>query len=74
MILWTAAVVYDLALALLSGGLLTTVLNGDIVSEQAGALFQGYWQGFWGPAAQARAIVWGLPMTAFTMIAAYTRA
>ena len=68
MIGWTAAVMVSIAQGLMANEQLMQVLDGNVVSEQAGQVFEG----FWGQAAQARAIVWGIPMTVFALIAVIT--
>jgi hypothetical protein len=68
MIGWTAAVLLDISQGLMANEQLMQALDGNVVPEQAGQVFQG----FWGQAAQARAVVWGIPMTVFALIAVIT--
>lgn len=73
MVLWTAAVLADLAQGLYSTKAFDAALAADSPVATAEKIFQILWTGFWGPTAQARAIIWGLPMTVFSMIAALSQ-
>ena len=68
MIGWTAAVLFDLSQGQEANEQLMQALDGSAVPEQAKQVFEG----FWGQAAQARAVVWGIPMTVFALIAVIT--
>ncbi len=68
MIGWTAAVLFDLSQGLVANEQLMQALDGNAVPEQAKHEFEG----FLGQAAQARAVVWGIPMTDFALIAVIT--
>ncbi len=72
MILWTAAVLYDIGQGLFADDELLKVINGELISEQSGQLVKKFWAGFWSSAAQTRAIIWGMPMTVFALIAVIT--
>ncbi len=73
MILWTALLIADLVQGFLGGGVLATAPADQTPVETAQRTFQALLPDLWGPAAQARAIVWGLPMTVFSLIAAITQ-
>ena len=73
MVLWTAVLVVDLTQALLSSGVFAAAPAEQTPIETAQGAFQTLLPDFWGPAAQARAIVWGLPMTVFALLAAITQ-
>lgn len=73
MILWTALLIADLVQGFLGGGVLATAPVDQTPVETAQRTFQALLPDLWGPAAQARAIVWGLPMTVFSLIAAITQ-
>ena len=73
MVLWTAVLVADLTQALLSSGVFAAAPAEQTPIETAQGAFQTLLPDFWGPAAQARAIVWGLPMTVFALLAAITQ-
>ncbi len=68
MIGWTAALLVNISQGLMANEQFLQVLGGNVVPEQAGQIFQG----FWGEAAQARAVVWGIPMAVFALIAVIT--
>ena len=68
MIGWTAALLVNISQGLMGNEQFMQVLDGNVVPEQAEQIFQG----FWGEAAQARAVVWGIPMTVFALIAVIT--
>jgi len=69
MVVWTAIVVADLVM---SGWLAGPAREGFTLADARG-MFDTFRADFWGAAAQARAIVWGLPMIAFALIAALTQ-
>ncbi len=73
MILWTALLIADLVQGFLGGGVLASAPAAQTPVETAQRTFQALLPDLWGPAAQARAIVWGLPMTVFSLIAAITQ-
>lgn len=73
MVLWTAVLVTDLAQGLLASGVFAAAPVDQTPIQTAQGTFQALLPDLWGPAAQARAIVWGLPMTVFALIAAITQ-
>ena len=73
MVLWTAVLVVDLTQALLSSSIFAATPAEQTPIQTAQGAFQSLLPELWGPAAQARAIVWGLPMTVFALIAAITQ-
>ena len=73
MVLWTAVLVADLTQALLSSGVFAATPAEQTPIQTAQGAFQTLLPDLWGPAAQARAIVWGLPMIVFALIAAITQ-
>lgn len=73
MVLWTTVLVVDLTQALMSSGIFAAVPAEQTPIETAQGAFQTLLPDLWGQAAQARAIVWGLPMTVFALIAAITQ-
>lgn len=70
MVLWTAVLVTDLVQGLLASGVFAAAPVDQTPIQTAQGAFQTLLPDLWGPAAQARAIVWGLPMTVFALIAA----
>ena len=73
MVLWTAVLVTDLVQSLLASGVFAATPVDQTPIQTAQGAFQSLLSDLWGPAAQARAIVWGLPMTVFALIAAITQ-
>lgn len=73
MVLWTAFLVADLVQVILVSGLVAPPGEGEAVPAALDRGYQTVRDVIWGPAAQARAIVWGLPMIAFALVAAITR-
>ena len=73
MILWTALLIGDLVQGFLASGIVATGPADQTPIQTAQRTFQALLPDLWGPAAQARAIVWGLPMTVFALIAAITQ-
>ena len=73
MILWTALLIADLVQGFLGGGILATAPVDQTPIQTAQWTFRAVLTDLWGPAAQARAIVWGLPMMVFALIAAITQ-
>jgi hypothetical protein len=73
MVVWTAIVVADLVVSIGSAGWLAAAAQEGVTPAGARGMFDAFRADFWGAAAQARAIVWGLPMTAFALIAALTQ-
>ncbi len=72
MVLWTAVLVTDLVQGLLASGVFAAPVDQTPIQTAQGA-FQALLPDLWGSAAQARAIVWGLPMMVFALIAAITQ-
>ncbi len=70
MIVWTTAVLADLAGGLLATEAVAAALANGSMAQAGEAALSALWSDFWGPTAQARAIVWGIPMLVFSMIAA----
>lgn len=73
MVFWTAILVADLVQILMASGIFATAPVEQTPIQTAQGAFQALLPDLWGPAAQARAIVWGLPMTVFALIAAITQ-
>ncbi len=73
MVLWTTVLVVDLTQALMSSGIFAAAPAEQTPIQTAQGAFQTLLPDLWGQAAQARAIVWGLPMTVFALIAAITQ-
>lgn len=70
MVLWTAVLLVDLVQIVLASGLVgPQPATGEAAPMAVGDALSNVW----GPAAQARAIVWGLPMIVFALIAAITQ-
>ncbi len=73
MVLWTAVLVTDLVQGLLASGVFAAAPVDQTPIQTAQGAIQSLLSDLWGPAAQARAIVWGLPMMVFALIAAITQ-
>ena len=73
MVLWTAGLAVDLVQGLLASEVLATPAPDQSVITTAGNAYRALWPDLWGPAAQARAIVWGIPMIVFALIAAISQ-
>lgn len=73
MVLWTAVLAADLVQSLLASGVFAGPEPGQSMVQTAESVYRKLSQDFWGPAAQARAIVWGLPMIVFALLAAITQ-
>ncbi len=73
MVLWTAVLVTDLVQSLLASGVFAATPVDQTPIQTAQGAFQTLLPDLWGPAAQARAIVWGMPMMVFALIAAITQ-
>ncbi len=73
MVIWTAGVVIDLWYVYQAASDSLVLASGALSLAEIERLFQQVRPGVWSDAAQARAIVWGLPMMVFAMIAAISR-
>ncbi len=73
MVLWTTAVVVDLWYVYQAESESLVLASGALSLAEIERLFQQIRPSVWSDAAQARAIVWGLPMMVFAMIAAISR-
>jgi len=73
MVLWTAFLVADLVQLALVDELFAAPAEGEAVPAALDRGYQTVRNVIWGSAAQARAIVWGLPMIVFALVAAITR-
>ena len=73
MVLWTAVLVTDLVQGLLASGVFAAAPVDQTPIQTAQGAVQALLPDLWGPAAQARAVVWGLPMMVFALIAAITQ-
>ncbi len=73
MVSWTAVLVTDLVQGLVASGVFAATPVEQTPLQTAQGAFQTLLPDLWGPAAQARAIVWGLPMTVFALIGAITQ-
>ncbi len=71
MVLWTAVLAADLVQSLLASGVFAAPEQSTV--QTAESVFRKLSQDLWGRAAQARAIVWGLPMIVFALLAAITQ-
>ncbi len=73
MVIWTAGVVVDLWYVYLAQSDSLVLASGALSLAELERIFQQIRPGVWSDGAQARAIVWGLPMMVFAMIAAISR-
>ena len=73
MILWTAVLAADLVQSLLASGIFAAPEPAQSMVQTAESVFRRLSPDLWGRAAQARAIVWGLPMIVFALLAAITQ-
>ncbi len=73
MALWTGAVVADLWYLISAEGATLAQQSGEFTLPEFERLFAELRPGFWSDAAQARAIVWGMPMMVFATIVAISR-
>ncbi len=73
MAIWTATVVADLWYLYQAEAESLVLATGALSLAEIERLFQQIRPSVWSDAAQARAIVWGLPMMVFAMIAAISR-
>ncbi len=73
MVLWTAVLAADLMQSLLASGIFAAPEPEQSVVQTAESVYRKLMSDIWGPAAQARAIVWGLPMIVFALIAAISQ-
>lgn len=72
MLAWTAMLLGDLYLALAADEQFLAAFDLGSPKEIWSALLASAQSDLWGQAAQARAIVWGLPMVVFSIVAAMT--
>ncbi len=73
MVLWTAVLAADLVQSLLASGVFAAPEPEQSAVQTAESVYRKLFPDLWGPAAQARAIVWGLPMIVFALLAAITQ-
>ena len=73
MLLWTAVLAADLVLGILSDDTLINAATGESPVQATGMVMNKLWGDLWGAKAQARAIVWGIPMVVFSLIAAISQ-
>lgn len=73
MVLWTAIVVVDLVQSLFTSSEIIGVVANETAADRARRFAQSLWHDFWGIKAQARAIVWGIPMIVFALVTALTQ-
>ena len=73
MVLWSAALAVDLVQGLLASGVFAAPAAEQSVVQTAQSVYRSLLSDLWSPAAQARAIVWGLPMIVFALIAAISQ-
>jgi hypothetical protein len=73
MVVWTGILGFDLVTSLLADQQLLAVADQPDPLAAGEAAVPGLLAKIWGPAGQARAIVWGLPMIVFAMIAAISQ-
>lgn len=73
MVLWTGILGLDLVRSLLADQQLMAVAGQADPLAAGEAAVPGLLAKIWGPDGQARAIVWGLPMIVFSMIAAISQ-
>ncbi len=73
MVLWTAVLAADLVQGLLASGVFAAPEPEQSAVQTAESVYRKLLPDLWGPAAQARAIVWGLPMIVFSLLAAITQ-
>ncbi len=72
-VLWTAVLAADLVQSLLASGVFAAPGPEQSTVQAAESVYRKLSLDLWGPAAQARAIVWGLPMIVFSLLAAITQ-
>ncbi|MEE8187760.1 MAG: hypothetical protein V3T80_01010 [Kiloniellales bacterium] len=70
MIVWTLILGVAVADGVLANQAVSTALAAGDPLQAVQAAAAALAADFWGPAAQARATVWGLPMIVFSMVAA----
>ncbi len=70
MVLWTSVLAADLMQSLLASGIFAAPEPEQSTVQTAESIYRKLLPDLWGPAAQARAIVWGLPMIVFAVLAA----
>ncbi len=73
MVLWTAVLAADLVQGLLASAAFAAPEPEQSMIQTAQNVFRKFLQDLWRPAAQARAIVWGLPMIVFALLAAISQ-
>ncbi len=73
MLLWTAALLIDIGQGLLVGQAIPPAAPTQSPVETAQGVYRSLTADLWTPAAQTRAIVWGIPMTVFSLIAAISQ-
>ncbi len=73
MVLWTAVLAADLVQSLIASGIFAAPEPEQSMVQTAESAYRKLLPDLWGPAAQARAIVWGLPMIVFALIAAISQ-
>ena len=73
MLVWTAAVAADIAVSLLGDTTVTGAVDTASPVASAENVLLALRTDIWGATAQARAIVWGIPMTVFALVAAITQ-
>ena len=69
MFVWTIGLLLDIAGSVVADQALMTALNGNIGAEESQPILREYWQAFWSAESERRAIIWGLPMMVFALIA-----
>ncbi len=73
MVLWTAVLAADLVQSLLASAVFAAPESEQSTIQTVQIFFRKLLHDIWRPAAQARAIVWGLPMIVFALLAAISQ-
>ena len=73
MIVWSVIVLIDIAIGFSVPPGTTEAIVAGVTPDQLTQYYSDFRLAFFSPAAQTRAIVWGIPMIAFGIIAAMTQ-
>ena len=73
MVLWTAVLAADLVQSLIASGIFAAPEPEQTMIQTPQNFVRRLSQDLWRPTSQARAIVWGLPMIVFALVAAISQ-
>ena len=73
MVLWTAVLAADLVQSLIASGIFAAPEPEQSMIQTAQSFIRRLSYDLWRPESQARAIVWGLPMIVFALLAAISQ-